>query len=118
MTENAPQSARRIDFRPPAALDPLLAACLDPAYPLVVLTLEGVQAAGENRVEAALVARLVLALREGLRDGQGKPYADDAAFFEDGVFIVSPHRAQNRAIRRELSQLRSWASPPFVDTPR
>lgn len=109
-------AGRRLDFQPPAALEPLLAACLDPAFPLVVLTLEGVQATGENRIEAALVAKLVLALREGLRDGQGNPYATDAAFFKDGVFIVSPHRAQNRAIRRELSQRRTWTAQPFVDT--
>lgn len=107
---------RRLDFQPPAPLEPLLAACLDPAFPLVVLTLEGVQAAGENRVEAALVAKLVLALRQGLRDGKGKPYETDAAFFKDGVFIVSPHRAQNRAIRRELSKHRAWTARPFVDT--
>jgi DNA replication ATP-dependent helicase Dna2 len=107
---------QRLDFHPPAALEPILAACLDPAFPLVVVMLEGVQAAGENPVEAALVARLVQALRAGLRDKKGQPYAGDAAFFKHGVFIVSPHRAQNRAIRRELRGLRAWTSRPFVDT--
>jgi hypothetical protein len=107
---------QRLNFRPPPALEPILAACLAPAFPLVVVMLEGVQAAGENPVEAALVARLVLALRDGLQDGKGQPYADDAAFFKHGVFIVSPHRAQNRAIRRELRNLRTWTSRPFVDT--
>jgi hypothetical protein len=110
-------SRRRLRFepaRPPE--DPLLAACLEPQHPLVVVILEGVQAAGTNPVEAALVARLVTALRDGLRDENGRAYADDAAFFKDGLFVVSPHRAQNRAIRRELDRLRAWTSRPFVDT--
>jgi hypothetical protein len=108
---------RRLRLAPghPTA-DPLLAACLDPQHPLVVVILEGVQAAGANPVEAALVARLVMALREGLRGEDGRPYADDADFFKDSVFVVSPHRAQNRAIRRELDRLRAWTSRPFVDT--
>jgi DNA replication ATP-dependent helicase Dna2 len=82
----------------------------------VIVILEGVQAAGSNPTEAALVARLVAALRDGLRDQGGQPYSDDATFFKEGVFVVSPHRAQNRAIRHELDRLREWASRPFVDT--
>lgn len=107
---------QRLAFQAPASLEPILAACLDPVFPMVVVVIEGVQATGENRVEASLVARLVLALRQGLRDPQGQPYAEDAVFFKHGVFIVSPHRAQNRAIRRELHGLRTWTSQPFVDT--
>ena len=30
----------------------------------------------------------------------GRPYADDTAFFRHGVFIVSPHHAQIQAIHR------------------
>jgi hypothetical protein len=108
---------RRLRYEPtePAG-DPLVTACLDPEHPLVVVILDGVQAAGANPVEAALVARLVTNLRNGLRGENGQPYTDDAAFFKDGVFVVSPHRAQNRAIRRELERLRAWTSRPFVDT--
>jgi hypothetical protein len=58
----------------------------------------------------------VAILRDGLRNEHGQLYADDAAFFKDGVFVVSPHRAQNRAIRRELDRLRQWTARPFVDT--
>ena len=56
------------------------------------------------------------ALRSTLRRPDGKLYADDAEFFRDGVFVVSPHRAQIRAIRRELRRQRRWQSPPVVDT--
>jgi DNA replication ATP-dependent helicase Dna2 len=83
---------------------------------MVLVVLEGVQAAGENRVEAALVARLVYALRQALRDSSGQPYGTDADFFRRRVFVVSPHRAQNRAIRRELNLLREWTARPFVNT--
>ena len=79
--------------------------------------LDGVWAARENPLEAQLVAKLVdrdCAARCGRTDG--KLYADDAAFFRDGVFVVSPHRAQIRAIRRELRRQRMWQSPPLVDT--
>jgi hypothetical protein len=113
----SPAVARqRLAFQPPANLDPLAAACLDPAFPLVVVVLDGVRAARANPIEADLVAQLVVALRQGLRDAAGKPYRDDAAFFRRGVFVVSPHHAQIRAIRQELDALRSWDSPPFVDT--
>ena len=88
----------------------LVEACLRPDEPLVLVVLRGVQAASENAVEAELVADVVMALRERMG------YADDAAFWRDGVFVVSPHRAQNRATRRELARRREWASPPFVDT--
>jgi hypothetical protein len=93
---------------------------LDPAWPLAVGILEDVRATAENRTEAALVARLSVALRERLLLSTGKPYPDtekgDADFWRRGLFIVSPHHVQIRAIRRALSELREWESPPFVDT--
>jgi hypothetical protein len=107
---------RRLAFRPPAGLDPLAAACLDPHHPLVIVLIDGMRAARANPIEADLVAQLVAALREGLLDASGKPYKDDAAFFKQGVVVVSPHHAQIRAIRQELDSRRSWKSPPFVDT--
>ena len=69
-----------------------------------------------NSVEADLVAQLAAALRTGLRDSNNKPYTDDSAFFRHGVLIVSPHRAQIRAIQQELQKLRDWTVPPRVDT--
>jgi hypothetical protein len=109
----ASRRARLLAGRP---ICPLLSACLDPAYPLVAVILEGMQSLGENRVEAGLVARMVAALRDRLANGNGALHKDDEEFFRSGVFVVSPHRAQNRAIRRELRALRSWSARPFVDT--
>ena len=70
----------------------------------------------ENPPEAQLAAQLVAGLRSTLRQADGTLFADDAAFFRDGVFVISPHRAQIRAIHRELRRQRRWQSPPLVDT--
>jgi hypothetical protein len=107
---------RRLPFKARRGLDPLAKACLDPDYPLVLVVIDGLRSARANPVEADLVAQLVVGLREGLRDSAGRPYRDEADFFRHGVFVVSPHHAQIRAIRRELAALRPWTHPPFVDT--
>jgi predicted RecB family nuclease len=107
---------QRLAFKVGRDLDPLVGACLDPDFPLVVVILDGIRAAQANPVEADLVAQLVTALRDGLRAADGRPYPDDARFFRHGVFIVSPHHAQIRAIQKELAAQRHWEVPPFVDT--
>jgi superfamily I DNA/RNA helicase len=107
---------RRLNLVPERGLDPFVEACLDPEFPLVFVVLDGVWAARENPLEAQLAAKLVAALRGTLRRDDGKLFADDAAFFREGVFMVSPHRAQIHAIRRELRRQRMWQSPPLVDT--
>jgi superfamily I DNA and/or RNA helicase len=113
---NEEVAAHRLPFKAGRDVDPLVQACLDPDYPLVVVILDGIRAAKANPVEADLVAQLVTALRTGLRGQDGRPYADDTAFFRHGVFVVSPHHAQIRAIQRELAVQRRWEATPFVDT--
>ncbi len=92
---------------------------LDPAWPLALCMLEGVRASVENEVEAALVAELAVDLRARLLAGK-KPYragaAGDRDFWTRGLFVVSPHHAQIRAIKSALAARRVWESPPFVDT--
>jgi superfamily I DNA and/or RNA helicase len=95
--------------------DPVIDTLLDPGFPLVVGIIDGVQATKENTVESDLIARLVLATRD-LLTIDGKPVENDATFWSKGVFVVSPHRAQNAAIRRELTRRRDWDCEPFVDT--
>jgi hypothetical protein len=87
-----------------------LAAALDPDYAAVMCVVDGVKATAENQVEAALVADLALELRRLWPD------ESDEEFWRDRLFVVSPHRAQNRAIRRELAARRRWDAQPFVDT--
>ncbi|WP_440955415.1 AAA domain-containing protein [Methanosarcina sp. Mfa9] len=94
---------------------------LDSEYPLSVVILENTRASIENEIEAELVAKLAVSLRQTLsRDDAGTPYPDsgegDSDFWKHGLFIVSPHRAQIRTIRDELGKLRDWQHRPFVDT--
>jgi hypothetical protein len=94
---------------------------VSPEHPLAVAVLEDVQATVENLFEAELVARLSLHLRERLLEpGEKTLYSateeGDREFWRRGLFIVSPHHAQIRAIKGELSKLREWKSPAFVDT--
>ena len=113
---DASVAQRRLNLLPERCLDPLVEACLDPEFPLVFVVLDGVWAARENPPEAQLAAQLVAGLRTTLRQADGRLFGDDGAFFRDGVFVVSPHRAQIRAIQRELRRQRRWQSPPLVDT--
>jgi superfamily I DNA and/or RNA helicase len=96
--------------------DPLVDAIVAPEFPLVIGILDGVRAGAENRIEAELVASVATALREGLCGADGKVYGEDAAFWREGLFVVSPHHAQINAIRRALRRKRQWSVPPFVDT--
>ncbi|MCH5373286.1 MAG: UvrD-helicase domain-containing protein, partial [Planctomycetes bacterium] len=109
-------ASRRLDLISPRCLDPFVEACLDPQYPLAIVVLDGVWAARENPLEARLVAQLVTGLRSTLQDAAGELFTDDRRFFHEGVFLVSPHRAQIRLIQRELRRARMWQTPPFVDT--
>ncbi|MGE0085994.1 MAG: AAA domain-containing protein [Desulfococcaceae bacterium] len=94
---------------------------LNPDYPLILCVPENTQTAVENQTEARLAALLAHYLRNRLiRENTEKTYPDteagDKAFWSEGLFIVSPHHAQIRAIRKEMAALREWKSLPFVDT--
>lgn len=78
---------------------------LAPDLPVCILLHDGPPAATSNPFEAHLAARLAQRL---------EPRLDTAAFWADGLAIVSPHRAQNAEIRSLLPPaLRRGA---FVDT--
>ncbi len=78
---------------------------LSPDLPICVLLHDGPPAATSNPFEAQLAARFAELL---------EPRLDSAAFWTDGLAIVSPHRAQNAEIRSLLPPaLRRGA---FVDT--
>ena len=96
--------------------DDLADLIVDPAFPLIVAITEDVDATAENVREAQLVADVAVRLRERLCDDDGRTYGDDRLFWSRGLFIVSPHHVQIRAIRRALNDRRKWGSPPFVDT--
>jgi hypothetical protein len=112
---------RRIGLGRARSGDGLMSYLLDPAYPLVLAIPEDIHAGLASPIEAGLVARAVVALRERLLDpATGKLYpkgqAGDAAFFRTGLFVVAPHHVQIEAVRAALAQLRDFDVVPFVDT--
>jgi hypothetical protein len=113
-------AARRLALARPSGDDDLADALLHPDYPLVIGVLDGVRATVENRVEAALVARAAVRLRQRLQHGPRRRYPDtpegDTAFWKDGLFVVSPHHVQIQAIHRALAAARAWHRTPFVET--
>lgn len=79
---------------------------LDPDLPVCVLLHDGPPAASSNPFEAHVAAHLTDLLAERLED--------PSRFWEERLAIISPHRAQNAAIRQRLpAALRRGA---FVET--
>ena len=85
---------------------------LDPRFPTVVLVHDGPSAATESPFEVEVGARLADLFGRFLRDAAGMPYGP-ARFWADGFALISPHRAQNAALRRRLGPS---AAEPFVET--
>lgn len=94
-------------------LDPWEADLLDPDWPVAVLLHEGPPAASQNEFEAGLAANLAQKLAERMVGAKtGGALAPE--FWKDGLAVVSPHRAQNNAIRSALPN--SLAKGAFVET--
>lgn len=85
---------------------------LDPRYPTVVIIHDGPSAATESSFEVEVGARLAELFGERLRDSSGLPFQPER-FWGDGFALVSPHRAQNAALRKRLGDLRTDA---FIET--
>jgi hypothetical protein len=91
-------------------LDLVTRSALDPNFPLIVLVHDGPSASTSNPFEASLAAGLATALAERI----GEESVEPARFWSEHAAIVSPHRAQNAAIRQNLPDgLRAGA---FVET--
>lgn len=97
-----PVAQRRLSLRPgwKGGLPDWLVAALDPDHPICILLHDGPPAAARNPLEAQIVKEVVTELAERLRDADGAPYGE--ALWQDGLAVVSPHRAQNALIRRLL----------------
>ncbi|WP_041638261.1 bifunctional RecB family nuclease/DEAD/DEAH box helicase [Anoxybacillus flavithermus] len=89
-----------------STIDEWIQTIIDPNYPLTVCVYDGIRGTQENEREAQWVAKITKVLRERLLDDNGELYEDntcgDKKFWNKGVFIISPHHAQIRAIRRSL----------------
>lgn len=86
---------------------------LDPALPIIAIVHDGPPTATVNPFEAAVAAKLSTDLAERVVDRDGSPLAP-SRFWSEIAAVVSPHRAQNAAIRAMLpSALRVDA---FIET--
>lgn len=82
------------------------AAILDPEQPLAAIVHPDRYSSQRNDEEAKLVASLVTLLRGRLLplDPKRQDPLNDVAFFEKGIGIVTPHRAQQAAVVHHLEQ--------------
>jgi len=91
-----------------ADLDSFSRAILDPDWPVVVVLHDGGTASTVNPFEVGLATRLAGELAERL------PVTDASALWSEHLAIITPHRAQNAAIRAALPEtIRDGA---FVET--
>lgn len=93
-------------------LDPVSKLVLDPALPIVILVHDGPAAATSNPFEATLAAKFAVELAE--RTGDVTQPLAPADFWSEIAAVVSPHRAQNAAIRALLPA--PWKGDAFVET--
>ena len=100
----------RSDWRD--CLDLVSRIALDPGLPVVVLVHDGPAAATSNPFEAALAAKFASELADRAQGPNGPPTM--AEFWSEFAAIVSPHRAQNAAIRAMLPA--TMRSDAFVET--
>lgn len=95
-------------------LEPWEAHALDPDWPIAILVHDGPSAANSNPFEAWASARLLDKLAARLEGVDGPDGAYTSDLWRERIAAVSPHRAQNAAIRSALpAALRTNA---FVET--
>lgn len=84
-------------------LEPWEAFALDPDWPIAVLVHDGPPAASSNPFEAWATARLAERLAERLEGARLSDGAFAPDLWREQLAAVSPHRAQNTAIRNALA---------------
>jgi hypothetical protein len=94
-------------------LDLITRSALDPAFPVIVLVHNGPSSSTSNPFEANLAARLASALADRVVDDGGGSITT-SRFWADVAAVVSPHRAQNAAIREALPE--ALKADAFVET--
>lgn len=106
---------RRLDLRTgwEADLPEWQRVALDPEWPICVVVHEGPSAATRSPFEASVVASLSAALRERLVGDGGVVPCPPEEYWRERMAVISPHRAQNRAI---IAALHASNETPFVET--
>jgi len=96
-------SAARLALRPTwqENLPKWVQVALDPDHPICVLLHDGLPAGTHNDFEVSVVSQLVRAFYEAVRPSEGP--VSNQEFWNERLAVISPHRAQNAAIRKSLS---------------
>ncbi len=96
---------RRLQLRPgwTDGLEPWQRVALDPECPVVVILHDGPAAATENPFERHLIRSLVRVMAERLAPADGRDAMDERTLWDERLAVVTPHRAQNAALREELA---------------
>src|SRR5262249_6066860 len=76
---------------------------LDPEYPICILLHDGPASGTYSHFETAIVARLTKMLWSRMMPVAGDADLTPQAFWQNRLAIISPHRAQNIAIRTALA---------------
>jgi ATP-dependent helicase YprA (DUF1998 family) len=100
---------RRLALRPGWAdgLPAWQRAALDPEHPVCILLHDGPPCGTDNPFERSLIAGLVAALVPRLSPAAGHAVLDAATLWSQRLAIITPHRAQNVALRAALEGLPS-----------
>lgn len=83
-------------------LEPWETIALNPEYPVCILLHEGPACGTSNPFEAHLVGKLVERFRHRMVPATGQLELTEEVFWSKRLAVVSPHRAQNAAIKAEL----------------
>jgi hypothetical protein len=88
---------------------------LDPLYPVVILLHDGPAAGVENPFERVIVADIVRCFYERMLPFEQQGELTPEAFWRERMAVITPHRAQNAALRSHFSK-KSWGVDCVVET--
>ena len=88
---------------------------LDPAYPVVILLHDGPAAGLENPFEQAIASELVSSFYSRMLPLDGQEDLTPNGFWRERMAVITPHRAQNAALRSFFST-KLWGADCVVET--
>ena len=96
-------------------LTPWQQIVLDPAYPVVILLHDGPAAGLENPFEQAITSDLVHLFYGRMIPPEGQTELSPEVFWRERMAVITPHRAQNAALRSNFSA-KPWGNGCVVET--
>lgn len=92
-----------------------LKVVLDPAYPVVIVLHDGPAAGVENAFERAIVKEIVQSFYGRMVPPEGQDVLTPEFFWHNRMAVITPHRAQNAALRSALA-IQPWGVGCVVET--